>query len=137
MPKFTPKVGNNWLIEVTKRDESDNRIYLPDGKVAKEKIPMSDARFNDGTPQPLYISEGHPQAGVFKGMVVILEERGFDTKNLCVSAKILNAHPQQLTAVAGGCYTISLILCMSTASLRPHSRHEDFKYYSYRNSIAN
>jgi len=32
--------------------------------------------FLDGTPQALYFPEGHPRAGVFKGMTYILEERG-------------------------------------------------------------
>ncbi|TFY77445.1 hypothetical protein EWM64_g6566 [Hericium alpestre] len=47
-------------------------IYKPNGKVEKEKIPMADARFRDGKPQPLYFPDGHPQAGVFKGMAQIL-----------------------------------------------------------------
>ena len=38
---------------------------------------MGDAQFADGTPQPLYFPEGHACTGVFKGMVMILEERGF------------------------------------------------------------
>src|SRR6266540_1544157 len=38
---------------------------------------MEDAQFADGTPQPLYFSEGHARTGVFKGMMTILEEWGF------------------------------------------------------------
>ena len=37
---------------------------------------MEDATFLDGTKQALYFEPGHPQAGLFKGMAVILEERG-------------------------------------------------------------
>ena len=43
----------------------------------KVKVPMADAKFSDGTSQPLYFPEGHERAGVFKGMAVILKERGF------------------------------------------------------------
>jgi hypothetical protein len=35
---------------------------------------MGDARFADGMPQPLYFPKGHARAGIFKGMVMILEE---------------------------------------------------------------
>jgi hypothetical protein len=46
---------------------------------------MGNAQFADGTPQPLYFPEGHERASVFKGMAVILEERGFaDVQNLRV-----------------------------------------------------
>lgn len=37
---------------------------------------MTDGRLPDGTPQSMYFPEGHPRAGVFKGMAVILQERG-------------------------------------------------------------
>jgi hypothetical protein len=75
MPKNIPKDGHNWGIEVTKRDNTGKAVYLPDGSTAKEKIKMREAEFN-GSPQPLYFPEGHARAGVFKGMAVILEERG-------------------------------------------------------------
>ena len=54
---------------------------------------MSDAQFNDGTPQPLYFPDGHPRAGVFKGMAVILKECGFDTTNLCAECKNFKCDP--------------------------------------------
>ena len=42
------------------------------------RIPMGDARFADGSPQPLYFPPDHPtHPGLFKGMAVILEERGY------------------------------------------------------------
>ena len=37
---------------------------------------MADATFSTGEPQPLYFPEGHPRAGVFKGMLQILNEHG-------------------------------------------------------------
>ena len=51
--------------------------YQLDGKPMKIKIRMADAHFADETPQPLYFLEGHECAGIFKGMAVILQERGF------------------------------------------------------------
>ena len=77
MPKNIPKPGNNWLVEGIKHDANGKPIYRPDGTVTKEKVQMADAQFIDGTPQSLYFAEGHERAGVFKGMAVILEERGF------------------------------------------------------------
>ena len=39
---------------------------------------MGDAKFANGTPQSLYYAEDHKNLqGVFKGMAVILEERGY------------------------------------------------------------
>jgi transposase len=77
MPKYTPKPGTNWGIEVSKRDVNGNLEYNTDGSIKKHKIPMQDSMLTDGTVQPLYFPEGHERAGVFKGMAVILEERGF------------------------------------------------------------
>jgi len=52
-------------------------VYGADGKLMKVKIQMCPVRFADGTPQELYFPDGHDRAGIFKGMAVILEERGF------------------------------------------------------------
>lgn len=77
MPKFTPKIGTNWGIEVNARDEQGNIRHGEDGKPLRTKIPMGNAKFRDGRPQELYFPAGHERAGVFKGMAVILEERGY------------------------------------------------------------
>ena len=81
MPKGTPKPGKNWGIEVSKRDPITGKaVYCTDGSVEKTKILMQDGRFENGEPQPLYFPMDHPDKklrGVFKGMAVILEERGF------------------------------------------------------------
>jgi len=79
MPKFTPKEGTNWGPDTVKIGEDGKPIYGPDGKVVKIKIHMADATFADGTPQILYFPPGHQRAGVFKGMLVLLEERGLLT----------------------------------------------------------
>ena len=38
---------------------------------------MADRVLPNGQPQSLYFLKGHPQASIFKGMAVILMERGF------------------------------------------------------------
>ena len=76
MPKFTPKEGITWGPETNMIGGDGKPVYGPDGKVVKIKIRMADATFANGTPQVLYFPPGHPQAGVFKGMSVILQERG-------------------------------------------------------------
>ncbi|KZV81302.1 hypothetical protein EXIGLDRAFT_686149 [Exidia glandulosa HHB12029] len=77
MPKGIPKAGTNWGVEVPMRDDEGGIVHAANGKPRKTKIRMRDAKFADGTAQPLYFPEGHPRAGIFKGMAVILEERGF------------------------------------------------------------
>ncbi|EDR04580.1 uncharacterized protein LACBIDRAFT_330517 [Laccaria bicolor S238N-H82] len=89
MPKNIPKEGHNWVVEVTKRDNTGNPVHLPDRTTAKEKIKMGNARFADGTPQALYFPEGHPRTGVFKGMAYILEECGL-VKELKLHAECKN-----------------------------------------------
>ncbi len=76
MPKFTPAPGNNWGIEVSKRDANGKMEHGLNGKPIKIKIKMRDT-FHNGKRQSLYFEEGHPRAGVFKGMAVILEERSY------------------------------------------------------------
>lgn len=75
MPKFTPKPGNNWLVDVTKCTPDGRPVRRADGTIEKVKARMADTKFN-GQIQSLYFPEGHPCAGVFKGTQVILEERG-------------------------------------------------------------
>lgn len=81
MPKGIPKAGSNWGIEVSRRHPDTGRLmYSADGKVEKTKILMKDGRFENGEPQSFYFPMDHPNKdlrGVFKGMAVILEERGF------------------------------------------------------------
>src|SRR5260370_37722890 len=81
MPKGTPKPGKNWGVEVSRCDPLTGKImYHPDGSIEKTKILMQDGHFENGEPHPLYFPINHPNEdlwGVFKGIAVILEERGF------------------------------------------------------------
>lgn len=78
MPKNTPKPGTNWGIEVTKRNPTTGKpICKPDGTHEKIKIRMGDTHLPNGDRQQLYFPDGHPRAGIFKGMAILLEEHGF------------------------------------------------------------
>ena len=81
MPKFPSKSTgpSNFGVLQNKLDADGKLVHGADGKVMKEKVQMADTMFN-GHPQSLYFSDGeHPDhvAGVFKGMVRILEECGY------------------------------------------------------------
>ena len=93
MPKYTSKSGSNWLVEVNMVNANGRQIYAPNRKILKTKIQMEDATFADGTKQPLYFPPGHEKAGLFKGMQVIMEERGLLTEGLlaqCLDFKCPN-----------------------------------------------
>lgn len=77
MPLNTPKPDKNWLVQAPSLDESGNQILSPTGEKITRLIQMAPGRFNNGTLQSFYFSEGHRHAGLFKGMRTILEERGF------------------------------------------------------------
>ena len=77
MPKSTSKPGHNFGVEVNVTGEDGKLVYGPDGKVIKVKVPMSNGTLPDGREQSFYFPEGHEHAGMFKGMAIILEERGF------------------------------------------------------------
>lgn len=67
----------NFGVEVSVMGENGKPVYAPDGKVEKKKVPMSNGEFEDGTVHEFYYPGDHELAGQFKGMVVLLEERGF------------------------------------------------------------
>jgi hypothetical protein len=75
MPKNTSKAEKNWGVEVNQRDENGKPMYGSHGKILKTKIPMTNGQLPDGSPQSFYFESG-PQAGLFKGMTIILKERG-------------------------------------------------------------
>lgn len=93
MPKFTPAPGKNWGVEVSKRGQDGKIINGPDNKPIKIKVRMRDGWFN-GQPQSLYFEEGHPRAGTFKGMAVILQQRGYtEAINLPAQCKDFKCPP--------------------------------------------
>ena len=77
MPKTTPKEGCNWGVQVVEKGPDGKPIPGPDGKPKKKIIRMGPGYFESGQPQDLYFPAGHPRAGVFKGMAIILAERGY------------------------------------------------------------
>jgi hypothetical protein len=77
MHKNTSKEETNWEIEVNAKGPDGKNIYGPNGKLLKMKIRMGHGTLKDGSSQDFYFPDNHPQAGVFKGMAKILEERGY------------------------------------------------------------
>ena len=77
MPRNPSKPENNFgvLINVVGADGKVN--YGSDGKILKKKVRMKNGKLN-GQEQEFYYPEGHPKAGLFKGMAEILTERGHD-----------------------------------------------------------
>ncbi|KAJ3884020.1 hypothetical protein GG344DRAFT_91531 [Lentinula edodes] len=73
MTKFPSLFG----VEVTAKGSDGKTLYSSSGKPQKKKIPMSGGQLPDGTPQSFYFPPGHAQEGMFKGMAIILEERGY------------------------------------------------------------
>jgi len=58
------------------KDAASNFLCsVKDSNSAVRKVPMQDGRFLDDTPQSFYFPNGHPQAGLFKGMRIIIQER--------------------------------------------------------------
>ncbi|KAF7347061.1 hypothetical protein MVEN_01459900 [Mycena venus] len=76
MPKFTPKNGKNFLVSVNKIGDNGKPICDAQGDYVKIQVRMRDGTMLNGSPQPLYFPAGHEHAGIFKGMAVILKERG-------------------------------------------------------------
>ena len=77
MPKNTLKEGCNRGDQVVEMGPDGKPIPGPNRKPKKKIICMGPAYFENGQHQDLYFPEGHPLAGVFKGMAIILEERGY------------------------------------------------------------
>lgn len=73
----TPKPGRNWLVEVPELNNHGRQVFASDGTKLKKRVQMAPGTLPNGEPQSLYFPEGHPRAGIFKGMAVILQERGF------------------------------------------------------------
>ena len=76
MALTTSKPEKNWLVETPSLDESGKQLYGSDGKKLTKKVQMAPGTFADGAPHSFYFPNGHECAGLFKGMKVILEERG-------------------------------------------------------------
>ncbi|KAE9386425.1 hypothetical protein BT96DRAFT_960583 [Gymnopus androsaceus JB14] len=76
-----PKSTRPWLIEANAKDAARKPIYESNGSLKKTKIQIGPTQLLDGTVQQLYFPNNHLQAGQFKGMSVILQERGVEIKD--------------------------------------------------------
>ena len=81
MPLNPSTEGKNWCVKTPRLDQNGNHIF-ENGKKVMDSVPMAPGTFADGSPQPLYFPEGHEKAGLFKGMKVILQERGISNAQL-------------------------------------------------------
>ncbi|KAF9503743.1 hypothetical protein BS47DRAFT_1374462 [Hydnum rufescens UP504] len=106
MPKNMPKPPWNFLVEVTKYDDSGKTVLDSNSHLVNEKQQMCNSKFPDGSPQSLYFPPGHEHAGQFQGMVRTLEEQGIDTKGLKAHQK---SRPEELAAQHG--FEVSFYPC--------------------------
>ncbi|KAF7327022.1 hypothetical protein MKEN_00277100 [Mycena kentingensis (nom. inval.)] len=66
----------NLMGERTVLGADGKPLYGANGKVLKEKVRMFGAKLPDGSDQDLYFPDNHERAGKFKGMEIVLQERG-------------------------------------------------------------
>ena len=77
MPKNPSKPETNFGVLINIVDHDGHPVHGPDGKILKQKVKMCNGRFNNRE-QEFYFAEGHELAGLFKGMAVIITERGYN-----------------------------------------------------------
>jgi len=95
MHKNTSKVEKNWGVEVNQHDKNGKPMYGSSGKILKTNILMTNGWLPNGTSQSFYF-ESRPQAGLFKGMPIILQERGLIQKSkLCAECKKIDCPTTQ------------------------------------------
>lgn len=87
-----PRGCIDWGITVPKKDSDGKYLHDANGKLATEKIRITDG-FHNGISQPFYWPDGHPNAGLFKGMAQILTERGYDVKGLKAQCRNFKCPP--------------------------------------------
>ena len=77
--RMTKGPSANFLVEVNDVGVDGKVKYTPDRKILKKKVKMSNGQLKDGTEQEFYWPDDadHEFHGQFKGMVWILEERGY------------------------------------------------------------
>lgn len=87
MPKASTKPGSKpFGVDIPVLGDDGKPLCDASGKVQKTRVQMEMAKLDDGTPQSLYFDDGR-----FKGMEVILQERGYDGIQKKPDAKALLA----------------------------------------------
>jgi hypothetical protein len=77
MPRNPSKPETNFGVLTNVVSNDGQPLHGPNGKLLKQKVQMWNGQFNGGV-QELYFPEGHEKAGLFKGMAIILTERGYN-----------------------------------------------------------
>ena len=131
----------NWGIEVTKRNPLTGKpVHRPNGSLEKIKILIQDTRFKNGERQSLYFQMDHPNKnlqGKFKGMAVILQERGFgDMSNVRAECKGFDANLEKPNAAVNEFSTTKKTSPMWNHCSRQIVLGVEFTLFSCRNSIA-
>ena len=113
-----PDTLSAWYMTVKPpKDVASNflcTVKNPDGTI--QKIWMQDGKFVDNTSQSFYFPNGHSQAGLFKGMRMIIQEhikRGLhlpDPTNCLGNVQNSSVHPAKQTVVAVGFCSTNWIL---------------------------
>ena len=71
-----PDALSTWYMTVKPPKDADSNFLCtvknPDGTI--RKVPMQDGQFLENTPQSFYFPNDHSQAGLFKGMHIIIQE---------------------------------------------------------------
>ncbi|THH28435.1 hypothetical protein EUX98_g5746, partial [Antrodiella citrinella] len=99
------KFRRNFGVDRTVRRADGTVVYNQvTGKIEKERVNMVGAQLPDGTPQSLYFPDSHPDPelrGKFKGMAIILKERGYENISRMKADGIFKTH------VAAGAFSIT------------------------------
>jgi len=70
--------SDKFCVERTVIGDNGKPVHAANGTLKKEKIRMANGKFSDGSEQEFYFADNHPEyPGFFKGIAIILEERGF------------------------------------------------------------
>jgi hypothetical protein len=89
----------NWGAKVNQCHKNGKPMYRSGGKILKTKIPLTNGQLPDGIPQSFYFESGS-QAGLFKGMTIILQEWGLiQESKICAECKKFD------------CLTIQVVPC--------------------------
>ncbi|XP_006456634.1 hypothetical protein AGABI2DRAFT_77787, partial [Agaricus bisporus var. bisporus H97] len=79
MPQEVRHRKSNWGMDVSVFDEQGKPVYNTNGSKKTQFQKMDNGFLPDGSPQSFYFEDG-PHNGIFKGMKMILNKRGINTK---------------------------------------------------------
>jgi hypothetical protein len=131
-PKSKAAARRNWLVPVF-RVVDGKRITGPGGRYIKDKVKMRNLIRNGVELQQLYFPDDHPtHPGVFKGMAVLLEERGYVVdKNLKAQCKDFKCREG-----ATDCCCRRILYDHPDFAHFPSALEMDFKHRGYKMTLS-